>query len=158
MIPSDWDEVAAIFREGIATDQATFETSCPDFPQWDASHVKRCRLVAVDEGEIQGWAALSPISDRCVYGGVAEVSVYVAAQNRGRGVGEQLLKRLVAESEYAGFWTLQAGIMPENTASIKLHEACGFRLVGRRERIGQDRFGVWRDTLLMERRSRTTGQ
>jgi len=153
MASADWAEVAAIYSAGLDTNNATFETVCPDYSQWSAAHIECCRLVAVDGIQIVGWAALSPVSDRSVYDGVAEVSIYLAPDSQGKGIGTQLLKQLIADSEQAGFWTLQAGILPENTASIKLHETCGFRLVGRRERIGKDRFGVWRDTLLMERRS-----
>ena len=142
-----------IYAEGLATGTATFATEPPTWEAWDGGHLTTCRLVATDAaGTVRGWAALSPVSGRCVYAGVAEVSVYVAAAARGRGVGRALLQALVAESEKTGLWTLQASIFPENTASVRLHEAVGFRLVGRRERIGQ-RGGVWRDTLLLERRS-----
>lgn len=153
----DWEEVRSIYLEGIATGVATFETSAPAWEKWDAGHLRRMRLVARDgAGAILGWAALSPVSDRCVYGGVAEVSVYVGAEGRGRGVGRALLDALIVESERNNIWTLQAGMFPENTASISLHLRCGFREVGRRERIGKLR-GVWRDTLLLERRSRIVG-
>jgi L-amino acid N-acyltransferase YncA len=150
---SDWPAVARIYRDGIATGQATFETDPPDWERWDAAHLRELRLVARDEGgAVLGWAALSPVSARAVYRGVAEVSVYVAAAARGQGVGRALLDELVRASESAGLWTLQAGIFPENIPSLGLHAACGFRVVGRRERIGQLR-GVWRDVLLLERRS-----
>jgi L-amino acid N-acyltransferase YncA len=152
----DWPQVAAIYRAGIATGNATFETDVPDWETWDAAHLKDCRLVMRDGDRVLGWAALSPVSNRCVYGGVAEVSVYVAEAARGQGVGKTLLGALIAASEAAGFWTLQTGIFPENTASIGLHVACGFREVGRRERLGQ-LGGVWRDVVLMERRSQLTG-
>ncbi|TGE21506.1 N-acetyltransferase family protein [Hymenobacter aquaticus] len=152
-----WEQVRAIYEQGLATGNATFQTEAPTWPDWDRGHLAHSRLVATDAaGHVLGWAALSPVSGRCVYGGVGEVSVYVAAEARGRGVGQQLLRQLVAESEAQGMWTLQAGIFPENTASIRLHEAHGFRLVGRRERIGQLR-GVWRDTVLLERRSPVVG-
>ena len=154
-----WPAVCTIYTEGLATGNATFATEAPTWEEWDASHLGACRLVAVADdapGQVLGWAALSPVSSRCVYGGVAEVSVYVAAAARGQGVGRALLAALVAESEHQGLWTLQAGIFPENTASVQLHESAGFRLVGRRERIGQLR-GIWRDTLLLERRSTLVG-
>ncbi|HZH90872.1 MAG TPA: GNAT family N-acetyltransferase [Pyrinomonadaceae bacterium] len=153
----DWGQVRAIYLEGIATGVATFETSAPSWEKWDAGHLRKPRLVARDgTGAILGWAALSSVSDRCVYGGVAEVSVYVGEGGRGRGVGRALLGALVEASEREGIWTLQAGVFPENTASIGLHLRCGFREVGRRERIGQLN-GSWRDTLLLERRSQTVG-
>jgi L-amino acid N-acyltransferase YncA len=148
----DWLEVAAIFRAGIATGNATFETEVPSWSVWDAGHLAEHRLVAVDEDRVVGWAALSAVSDRCCYSGVAEVSVYVAPEAQGRGVGRALLERLVADSEAAGIWTLQAGIFPENEASVALHLACGFRVVGTRERLGQMN-GTWRDVLFLERRS-----
>jgi phosphinothricin acetyltransferase len=156
MTADDWGRVRSIYLEGIATGHATFETEAPSWADWDAAHLREPRLVARDGAEILGWAALSPVSSRRVYGGVAEVSVYVAEGGRGRGVGRALLEALVAESERRGIWTLQAGIFPENEASVRLHLRCGFREVGRRERIGRLR-GVWRDTLLLERRSRTVG-
>lgn len=152
-----WPAVRAIYAEGIATGNATFTAEPPTWPEWDASHLATCRLVAVDDaGQVLGWAALSPVSSRCVYAGVAEVSVYVAAAARSRGVGRALLAALVTGSEPLGLWTLQAGIFPENTASLRLHEQAGFRQVGRRERIGQLN-GHWRDTLLLERRSPVVG-
>jgi phosphinothricin acetyltransferase len=155
MKPVDWEQVRAIYLAGIATGIATFETAAPAWEKWDAGHLRKMRLVARDAaGTILGWAALSPVSDRCVYGGVAEVSVYVG--ERGRGVGRALLDALVAASEREGIWTLQAGVFPENEASIRLHLRCGFREVGRRERIGKLN-GAWRDTLLLERRSRNVG-
>ncbi|HEX8328787.1 MAG TPA: GNAT family N-acetyltransferase [Hymenobacter sp.] len=159
MTAAHWPAVRAIYAEGLATGNATFATELPTWPDWDSSHLPACRLVAgaADAPDrVLGWAALTPVSGRCVYAGVAEVSVYVAAEARGRGVGKALLAALIAESEQQGLWTLQAGIFPENTASIRLHEAAGFRQVGRRERIGQLR-GQWRDTVLLERRSATVG-
>ncbi len=150
--PDDWPAVATIFEEGIASGQATFETAAPSWRDWDDAHLREPRLVAWRGDEVVGWAALSPASGRCVYRGVAEVSVYVATTARGQGVGRALLERLVAESERRGLWTLQAGVFPENTASVALHHACGFRTVGVRERLGQLR-GVWRDVLLLERRA-----
>jgi phosphinothricin acetyltransferase len=153
LTPADWPAVARIYAEGIATGDATFETAPPEWAEWDAGHLAAGRLVAEGpEGEVLGWAAMSPVSGRCVYAGVAEVSVYVAAAAWGRGLGRALLAALVAASEEAGIWTLQAGIFPENAASVALHQGQGFRLVGRRERIGQ-MGGRWRDVLLLERRS-----
>ncbi|GAA4026773.1 GNAT family N-acetyltransferase [Hymenobacter glaciei] len=152
-----WPAVRAIYAEGMATGTATFTTEPPTWEAWDAGHLPACRLVAADAtGTVLGWVALSPVSGRCVYAGVAEVSVYVGAAARGQGVGLGLMKALVTESEKNDLWTLQAGIFPENTASVRLHEAVGFRLVGRRERIGQ-LHGVWHDTLLLERRSTVVG-
>jgi L-amino acid N-acyltransferase YncA len=152
----DWPAVRNIYSEGIATGNATFETEIPEWSKWDQSHLQDCRLIAQDSEQILGWAALSPISSRHVYSGVAEVSVYVAAETRGRGVGKMLLQSLVEHSERCGMWTLQAGIFPENAASIALHKSCGFREVGLRRKLGQ-RGGVWRDVLLLERRSSTLG-
>ena len=158
MIPSDWEQVRAIYLQGIATRLATFELNAPEWPIWDAARLPAPRLVArCDDSSLAGWAALSPVSSRCVYGGVAEVSVYVAEDQRGRGVGLALLTALVEQSEAAGLWTLQAGIFPENTASVALHHRCGFRTVGRRERLGR-MGGVWRDVLLLERRSAVVGK
>ena len=154
--PQQWPQVAAIYQEGIATGQATFEMAVPAFEHWDRNHLGIARFVAGQGGIIVGWAALSLVSQRQVYAGVAEVSVYVAAASRGSGVGRQLLEALIDESERNGIWTLQAGIFPENAASIALHLACGFREVGRRERIGKMN-GQWRDTLLFERRSSRIG-
>jgi L-amino acid N-acyltransferase YncA len=156
MLPEHWPEVRAVYLQGLATGDATFETEAPDWERWDASHLRACRLIALAGGSMAGWAALSHISARKVYAGVAEVSVYVCDGLRGVGVGRTLLKALVRESEAEGLWTLQASIFPENVASIALHKACGFREVGRRVRIGQ--LGVrWRDTILLERRSQTVG-
>jgi phosphinothricin acetyltransferase len=152
----DWPAVGSIFEEGIASGDATFETRVPTWAEWDAAHLNEHRLVAYQGNAILGWAALSPVSGRCVYAGVAEDSVYVAAAARGRGVGTELLRTLVADSEAAGIWMLQAGVFPENRASLKLHHACGFRTVGLRERIGNHK-GVWRDVLLLERRSAVVG-
>jgi phosphinothricin acetyltransferase len=152
MTAEDWPAVRAIYLDGIATGNATFELDAPSWAVWDDAHLPTCRLVAIHANEVVGWAALSKVSGRCVYAGVAEVSVYVAAAARGRGVGRQLLQRLVDESEQGGLWTLQAGIFPENAASVAIHERCGFRVVGRREKLGK--LGdVWRDILLLERRS-----
>lgn len=152
----DWPAVRAIYLEGIATGNATFETSAPQWEKWDAAHIASSRLVARVNSEVLGWAALSAVSSRCVYAGVAEVSIYVAAAARGRGIGLRLLSELVKASEQAGIWTLQAGIFADNDASVRLHERCGFRIVGTRERLGQLK-GTWRDVLLMERRSAVAG-
>ena len=152
----DWDEVNLVYQEGIATGNATFETNVPEYEKWDKSHLRDCRLVVRTEGKVIGWAALSPVSTRCVYSGVAEFSLYVAVSTRGMGVGKALLRTLIDESERIGIWTLQAGIFPENTASIALTKVCGFREVGCRERIGQ-MVGIWRDVILMERRSKVVG-
>lgn len=153
---ADWPRVRAIYLAGLATGQATFEVAAPSWAVWDAGHLPTPRLVARIDGEVAGWAALSPVSDRCVYAGVAEVSIYVGAEHRGAGLGRALLTALIEGAEQRGLWTLQAGVFPENEASVRLQLACGFREVGRRERIGR-RDGVWRDTLLLERRSRVVG-
>jgi L-amino acid N-acyltransferase YncA len=150
--PVDWPDVARIYAEGIATGDATFETEPPSWEHWDAAHLGAPRLVARRDGVVVGWAALAPVSERCVYGGVAENSVYVAEAARGAGVGRQLLEALLEQAEEAGIWTVQAGLFPENEASVGLHLACGFRVVGRRERLGR-LHGAWRDVLLLERRS-----
>jgi len=155
LTPLDSQEVARIFEDGIRTGEATFETAAPSWEEWDAAHTEH-RLVAELEGAVVGWAALSPVSERCCYGGVAELSVYVAEEVRGRGVGRELLEELIRRSEAAGIWTLQAGIFPENKPSLRLHLVCGFRLVGVRERLGELN-GVWRDVLLLERRSEVAG-
>lgn len=149
---SDWEQVSAIYLEGIRGGHSTFETSIPTWEQWDASHLQIGRLVIRDGDMVVGWAALSPTSRRHVYRGVAETTVYVAESQRGKGLGRALLAALIKESESNGIWTLQASIFPENTASVTLHLRCGFREVGRRERIAQLN-GVWRDTVLLERRS-----
>lgn len=151
-----WPSVKVIYESGIATRNATFQSTAPEWEEWDKGHVSPCRLVAIENDQVLGWAALSPVSGRCVYAGVAEVSVYVHPEARGKGVGNQLLQALIQESENHGFWTLQAGIFPENTSSIRIHEKNGFRIIGRREKIGQ-MDGKWRDTLLLERRSITIG-
>ncbi|SDY93833.1 GNAT family N-acetyltransferase [Hymenobacter psychrophilus] len=152
-----WPAVRAIYEAGMATGNATFETQAPTWQTWDKGHLAHSRLVALAaDGTVLGWAALSPVSGRCVYGGVAETSIYVAVEARGQGVGRQLLQTLIQESEAQGIWTLQAGTFEENTASIGLHTQAGFRVVGHRERIGQHH-GVWRNTVLLERRSPTVG-
>ena len=150
--PEHWPEVARIYAEGIATGEATFETEVPPWERWDASHLPAHRFVALEAGEVVGWVAVSRVSDRCVYGGVVENSVYVDERARGRGVGQLLLERLATSTEAAGIWTIQTGVFPENEASVRLHERVGFEVVGRRKRLGR-LDGVWRDVLLLERRS-----
>jgi len=156
MEDQDWPDVQEIFQQGIATGDATFEKTVPDFPEWDKSHLSECRLILKFGGRIVGWAALSPVSRRSVYVGVAELSLYVATSERGKGFGKKLLSALIEESERCGIWTLQASIFPENEVSIALHQSCGFQIVGIRERIGQ-MDGIWRNTVLMERRSKVVG-
>jgi phosphinothricin acetyltransferase len=156
MTGDDWEEVRAIYLEGIATGQATFETEAPSWEIWDQAHLPFARLVAHHGDAVVGWAALSPVSRRRAYTGVAEVSVYVARKHRGKGIGRTLLAGLIEESEQHGIWTLQAGVFPENAATVSLHERAGFREVGRRERISKLN-GIWRDTLLLERRSQRIG-
>lgn len=158
MARDDWPAAAAIYCEGIATGDATFETEVPEWEAWNAAHHSEARLVAEIDGEVVGWAALSPVSSRSAYAGVAEVSVYVAKRVRGRGVGRALLGALVEASEACGVWTLQAGIFPENEASIAVHRRCGFRPVGVREGLGRAADGRWRDVVLLERRSDRVGR
>ena len=150
--PDHWPEVARIYADGIATGNATFETEVPDWEAWDSSHLAEHRFVALRDGDVVGWAAVSSVSDRCVYGGVVENSVYVAEDGRGRGVGVRLLEQLIASTEAAGIWTIQTGIFPENQVSVRVHERVGFEVVGRRKRLGKLN-GEWRDVLLLERRS-----
>lgn len=157
LIEEDWEFVRSIYVAGIATGQATFETEPADWAHWDIAHLAAPRLVATSGKTIVGWAALSRISTRSAYAGVAEVSVYIGAEMRGRGIGKLLLQTVVKHSEQNDIWTLQASIFPENLASVSLHKSCGFREVGTRERIGRMK-GVWRDTLLLERRSRLIGK
>ena len=152
----DWDQVAEIFQQGIETGNATFETQIPSWDKWDLTHVPSCRIVATIENVVVGWAALIPVSARKVYAGVGEVSIYISNKYKGLKIGTKLLVRLIEESEKEGFWTLQSGIFPENAASIKLHQNHGFRIIGHREKIGQMK-GIWRDTLLLERRSKKIG-
>jgi len=156
MTAADWERVLAIYLEGVATGQATFETAAPSWQEWDAGHHPFARLVARQGGEVLGWAALAPVSRRRCYAGVAEVSLYVAAAHRGQGVGRLLLEAVIAESERHGVWTLQGATFPENAASLRLQQSCGFRIIGRRERIAR-LHGVWRDTVLTERRSPVVG-
>lgn len=156
MVPGDWPDVAAIYLEGIATGNATLDTLAPTWEEWDRSHLPFGRLVARQGRTIAGWAALNRISQRSCYAGVAELTVYVAGWARGKRVGSALMAAAIAASERAGVWTLQGSVMAENVPSLRLCEAAGFRQVGRRERIGQVR-GVWRDTILVERRSKVVG-
>lgn len=156
MRPSDWDFTREIYIEGMTTGEATFETEAPDWERWDAGHLPQCRLVARNGDGVIGWAALSLVSKREVYAGVAEVSVYVASAARGRGVGSALMRALIEASERHGVWTLQSSVFPKNNASVALHLNHGFREVGGRERIARHH-GVWRDTVMLERRSRVVG-
>ena len=154
LLPEHWHSVKAIYESGLATGNASFQTSAPSWEEWDAAHLKHSRLVSILNNQVVGWAALTPVSGRCVYAGVAEVSVYVHPDSRSLGIGEDLLQELIIESEKNGIWTLQAGIFPENIPSLRIHEKTGFRQVGFREKIGQMN-GKWRDTVLLERRSKT---
>ena len=154
--PEHWPGVARVYAEGIAAGNATFETEVPSWEAWDADHLPEHRFVALHDGDVVGWVAVSPVSDRCVYGGVVENSVYVAEDARGQGIGLRLLEQLAASTEAAGIWTIQTGIFPENDVSVRLHERAGFEVVGRRKRLGM-RNGEWRDVLLLERRSEVVG-
>lgn len=156
LLPSHWPEVSRIYEDGIASGNATFQTSAPEWEQWDNGHISDARLVATLEGKVIGWAAISLVSNRPVYSGVGEVSVYVDPVVQGKGVGKLLLRELIVQSEKNGFWTLQAGIFPENIASLKIHQDLGFRLLGTREKIGKMK-DTWRNTVLLERRSTVTG-
>ncbi|MGG1675244.1 GNAT family N-acetyltransferase [Neobacillus sp. NRS-1170] len=156
MQKEDWEQVKAIYLEGIATGNATFQKEAPSWEEWDNGHISNCRIVARLEGTILGWAALSPVSSRVVYSGVAEVSIYVSQTSSGKGIGSKLLQALIDISEERGFWMLQSSIFPENATSLQLHIKYGFREVGRRERIGK-LDGNWRDTILLERRSSKVG-
>jgi L-amino acid N-acyltransferase YncA len=151
-----WFAVQSIYEEGIATGNATMETKCPEWESWDAAHTTHSRWVAIENNEVLGWAALSPVSERCVFAGVAEVSVYVSKKVQGKGIGLKLLEKLITSSEQAGIWTLQSGILDQNEASLKLHQKAGFRVIGYREKIGQLN-GKWRDINLLERRSSKLG-
>jgi L-amino acid N-acyltransferase YncA len=156
MLPKHWEAVKIIYEEGIATGNATFQQAAPGWDDWDNAHLKTCRLIATENNEVLGWAALSPVSSRCVYAGVAEVSVYVTANARGKNIGSLLLKELITESEKSGYWTLQSGVFPENKQSIAIHEKNGFRIIGYREKIGK-MGDVWRDNISLERRSTIVG-
>lgn len=152
MTQQDWQQVAQIYEEGISTGIATFQSDIPTYSAWNNSHIESCRLVAEENGKILGWTSLSPVSSRCVYAGVCEVSVYVDDCAKRKGIGSKLLNALIAESEKQGIWMLQSGIMQNNVASIRVHEKCGFRMAGYRERIGKDINGKWCNTVLMEHR------
>ncbi len=152
----NFTQVAEIYKQGIETGIATFQNDIPDWESWDKSHLQNCRIAAFDGNEMAGWAALTPVSSRCVYAGIGEVSIYIARNCIGKGVGEFLLRHLIKISEEAGLWTLQSGIFPENIASIKLHEKCGFRQIGYREKIGK-KDNIWKDNIMMERRSKVVG-
>jgi phosphinothricin acetyltransferase len=156
MTAQDWESVRRIYLEGLATDQASFETEAPAWEQWDRSHLEGCRLVACSGDRVLAWAALSPVSQRTCYAGVAEFSLYVGESSRGMGIGKSLLEALVVASEAQGIWTICASTFPENTVSLAVQSACGFRVVGRREHIAQHK-GIWRDTILTERRSKKVG-
>jgi L-amino acid N-acyltransferase YncA len=156
MEANDWESVAEIYKQGIETGNATFQQEIPTWNDWDSGHLKSCRIVACVQNEIVGWAALSSVSTRKVYAGVAEVSVYVSNKYRGYGIGYKLLERMIAESESENFWTLQAGIFPENYPSLHIHKKLNFREIGYRERIGK-MDGIWRNTVLLERRSAIVG-
>jgi L-amino acid N-acyltransferase YncA len=152
----DYPELSRIYLNGISTGHATFQKTAPSWKEWDESHLENCRICVVDDDKLVGWAALTPVSSRCVYAGVAEVSIYVDERRRGKGIGTLLMDQLIKESEQEGIWTLQAGIFPENISSIELHKRSGFRVIGVRERIG-NMDGVWRDNLILERRSNIVG-
>lgn len=149
-------EIAEIYRQGLETGNATFETTVPTWEEWDKAKLKHSRLVAIIDNTVAGWAALSAVSDRCVYGGVAEVSIYISKDYQGKGIGKALMQKLIEESERNGIWTLQSGMFPENEATVALHQSSGFRMIGYREKVGK-LGNTWRDTIMMERRSKTTG-
>lgn len=157
MVSSDWKQVSKIYLEGIKTGKATFQTEVPNYEEWNNGHIKLCRVVARLGNNILGWGALSPTSSRCVYKGVAEVSIYIGENHRGKGIGKNILKSLIGLSEGNGFWTLQSGIIRENISSIKLHEKCGFREIGIREKVAKMKNGKWHDVVFMERRSTVIG-
>lgn len=155
MKKSDWEAVSRIYQEGIETKTATFQRDVPDYAAWNREHLKHCRFVAIDNSSaVVGWAALTPVSTRCVYQGVAEVSVYVSSNVKDRGIGKSLLFELIQASENHGIWTLQSSIISSNSASIHLHKKCGFRLIGYREKIARDMDGIWQNIVLLERRSK----
>jgi len=153
----DWEQVSSIYLEGIKTGKATFQTEVPTWDNWDNGHVNSCRLVIRCGNNVLGWGALSPTSSRCVYEGVAEVSIYIGENYRGQGLGKVILEKLIELSEENGFWTLQSGIIRENTSSILLHEKCGFREIGIREKVAKMNNEKWHDVVFMERRSKIVG-
>jgi len=156
MISKHWEKVKQIYESGITTGVATFETAAPSWEKWNSGHLPFGRLVAIRNNEVVGWAALSPVSSRCVYGGVAEVSVYIADSYKGQGIGKLLLRNLIDESESNNIWTLQAGIFTDNIASVKLHVGVGFRVIGYREKIGKLNDN-WKDNYILEKRSKKVG-
>lgn len=156
MLASDSEAVLEIYKQGIDTGNATFQTEIPEWKDWDKSHLEDLRYVATNEDIVFGWVALSSVSSRPVYAGIVEVSVYIADDFRGKGLGYNLLEYIILESESKGYWTLQAGVFPENISSLELHKKCGFRVIGYRERVGKMN-GVWRNTVLLERRSTIAG-
>lgn len=157
MNESDWQQVSEIYLAGIKTEIATFQSDVPNWEEWDKGHLTSCRFVARSGEEILGWVALSPVSSRCVYAGVVDVSIYISDKHRGKGVGSSLLNNLIQQSEKEGYWTLQSGIIKDNIPSRMLHKKCGFREIGYRERIGRMNNGKWHDVILMERRSKLIG-
>lgn len=157
MKEKDWAQISEIYLIGIKTGIATFQTEAPSYEDWDKGHLKSCRLVARSGDTVLGWVALSPTSSRCVYRGVAEVSIYIDEKYRAQGIGKTLLTEVIKQSEEMGMWTLQSGIIRENAASISLHKSCGFREIGIREKVGQMSDGAWHDVVLMERRSKVAG-
>jgi phosphinothricin acetyltransferase len=156
IVKEHYPNISRIYKEGIETGHATFETTIPEWEDWDKSKLKHSRLAAIVDDTVVGWAALSPVSNRCVYGGVAEVSIYISNMHKGKGIGTVLISKLIDDSEANGIWTLQSGMFPENEATVALHQRFGFRLVGYREKIGK-LGNTWRDTIIMERRSKTIG-
>jgi phosphinothricin acetyltransferase len=156
LLPAHWLSVKNIYEQGIATGNATFQTAAPSWQEWDTSHINACRLVAIVNHEVVGWAALSQVSSRCVYAGVAELSLYIRSNARGKGIGNLLLEAIISESEKEGYWTLQSGIFPENIASLHIHQKNGFRIIGFREKVGK-MGNNWRDNIILERRSKTVG-
>lgn len=152
----NFPDLVAIYKQGLATNIATFQNDLPKWEDWDKGHLRFCRISIYEDNKMLGWTALTPVSSRCVYAGVAEVSVYVSQEERGKSIGKILLTELIKQSEANGIWTLQSGIFSENISSIKLHEKCGFRMVGYREKIGK-KDGIWKDNVLMEHRSQNIG-
>lgn len=153
MKPEDWKRVEDIYKQGMEKGISTFNTECPSYEEWDKGHIRECRYVFEEDGRVVGWTAISPSSGRCVYRGCVEVSIYIDEEYQGRGIGTQLLQRLCDETEKAGYWSLYSAIFSINKASIALHKKCGFREIGYREKIAKDRFGVWQNTTMMERRN-----
>ena len=152
MVKDDWTRVAQIYKQGLESGISTFNTECPSFEEWDTSHIKECRFVDEEDGKVVGWIAISPTSGRCVYRGCVEMSVYLDSAYHGKGIGTNLVNKLLEEAKKAGFWSIYSAIISRNTASIALHKKCGFREIGYRERIAKDRFGNWQNTTLMEKR------